>query len=58
MTYSDARTKFEEAKNSGENQATIAIAMGLEMLARAIEKDIKDLDRDLQTIKNKVNSIR
>jgi archaellum component FlaC len=58
MSYFSARTKFEEAANASQNPAITAIAEGLKELAQAIENDINRLERDIHTIKNKVNSIR
>jgi len=58
MSYYSARMKFETAKNSTENAAIADLAEGLAFLAQAIETDINKLERELHTIKNKVNSPR
>jgi hypothetical protein len=58
MTFFSARAKFEGAKNAAQNPAITAIAEGLEELSRALEHEINGIERDLQTIKNRVNSIR
>jgi uncharacterized coiled-coil protein SlyX len=58
MGYSSARQKFESAKASAQDSAIHNLAEGLVDLARAIEDDINKLERQLQTITNRVNSLR
>lgn len=61
-TFYSAREKFELAKNSSRDQATATIAEGLMDLSRAIENELRSVERkleqELHTIKNRVNSIR
>lgn len=57
-TYYAAREKFDYARSAADDQAIAAIAEGLHALSRAVESDINKLERELQTIKNRVNSIR
>ena len=58
MSYSGARDTFERAKSQSEDMGVRLIAEGLQSLARAIESDINKLEREIQTIKNRVNSMR
>lgn len=58
MSFYSARQKFETAKSSSQNQAMDALADGLMDLARAIEQELHDLKREVDTVKSRVNSIR
>lgn len=54
MGYPTARNSFERAKNSSENDAIRSLAEGLVALSRAIEDDIRKLEREVSSIKSRL----
>jgi hypothetical protein len=48
MSYTEARSHFENAKNNTADATLIEIANGLKHLSHAIEEDIRRLERDIQ----------
>jgi hypothetical protein len=48
MSYTEARSHFENAKNTGD-ATLIEIANGLKHLSHAIEEDIRRLEQDIRS---------
>ena len=52
MSYTEARSHFENAKNTTADKTLIEIANGLKHLSHAIEEDIRRLEQDIRTSQN------
>ena len=52
MSYTEARSHFENAKNTTVDKTLIEIANGLKHLSHAIEEDIMRLEQNIRDIKN------
>ena len=52
MSYTEARSHFENAKNTTADKTLIEIANGLKHLSHAIEEDIRRLEQDIRTFQN------
>jgi hypothetical protein len=48
VSYTEARSHFENAKNNTADPAIIEIANGLKHLTHAIEEDIRTLEQDIR----------
>jgi hypothetical protein len=53
MSYTEARSHFENAKNTTAEQTLIEIANGLKHLSHAIEEDIRTLEQDIRSLQNR-----
>jgi hypothetical protein len=51
MSYTEARSHFENAKNTAD-ATLIEIANGLKHLSHAIEEDIRRLEQDIRSFQN------
>ena len=49
MSYTEARSHFENAKNNTADATLIEIANGLKHLSHAIEEDIRRLEQDIRS---------
>ena len=49
MSYTEARSHFENAKNTTADKTLIEIANGLKHLSHAIEEDIRRLEQDIRS---------
>jgi hypothetical protein len=58
MSASYAAAKFRELANESQNDDIRKLAVALAQLAQGISSDISSLERELHTIKNRVNSMR
>lgn len=58
MSCYAAQVKFDEAIEASRDRAMTAIAEGLNLLARGIDSDMNKLERELQAIKSRVNTLR
>ena len=54
MGYVGARSSFESAKSKTNDAAIQDLAEGLRQLARAVEDDIRKLERELSAVKSRV----
>jgi hypothetical protein len=52
MSYTEARSHFENAKNNTADATLIEIANGLKHLSHAIEEDIRRLEHDIRSLQN------
>jgi hypothetical protein len=52
VSYTEARSHFENAKNNTADPAIIEIANGLKHLSHAIEEDIRTLEQDIRDLQN------
>jgi hypothetical protein len=52
VSYTEARSHFENAKNNTADPAIIEIANGLKHLSHAIEEDIRSLEQDIRDFQN------
>lgn len=52
MSYTEARSHFENAKNNTADPTIIEIANGLKHLSHAIEEDIRTLEQGLRHLQN------
>jgi hypothetical protein len=52
MSYTEARSHFENAKNTTADKTLIEIANGLKHLSHAIEEDIRTLQQDIRGLQN------
>jgi hypothetical protein len=52
MSYTEARSHFENAKNNTTDPTIIEIVNGLKHLSHAIEEDIRTLEQDIRTLQN------
>jgi hypothetical protein len=52
MSYTEARSHFENAKNTTADKTLIEIANGLKHLSHAIEEDIRRLEQDYRSLQN------
>ena len=52
VSYTEARSHFENAKNNTADPAIIEIANGLKHLSHAIEEDIRTLEQDIRDLEN------
>jgi hypothetical protein len=53
MSYTEARSHFENAKNTTADKTLIEIANGLKHLSHAIEEDIRTLGQDIRSLQNR-----
>lgn len=53
VSYTEARSHFENAKNNTADPAIIEIANGLKHLSHAIEEDIRTLEQDIRDLQNR-----
>lgn len=56
MSYSEARTHFEKARNNTADQDIIDVLEGLKHLSHAIEEDIRTLGQSVRDIRDTQNS--
>lgn len=54
MGYVGARSDFDSAKSKTNDPAIQDIAEGLRQLARAVEDDIKKLEREIKSIASRI----
>ncbi len=52
MSYTEARSHFENAKNNTADPTLIEIANGLKHLSHALEEDIRAIEQDLRDLQN------
>jgi hypothetical protein len=52
MSYSEARSHFENATNLKADEAVTELANGLKHLSHAIEEDIRTLQEDIRNLQN------
>jgi hypothetical protein len=52
MSYTEARSHFENAKNTTADKTLIEIADGLKHISHAIEEDIRTLEQDIRSLQN------
>jgi hypothetical protein len=52
MSYSDARSHFENATNLKAAEALTELANGLKHLSHAIEEDIRTLEQDIRSLQD------
>ena len=52
MSYTEARSHFENAKNNTNDPTIIEIVNGLKHLSHAIEEDIRTLEQDIRDLQN------
>jgi hypothetical protein len=52
VSYTEARSHFENAKNNTADPAIIEIANGLKHLSHAIEEDIRTLEQDIRDLQS------
>jgi len=52
MSYSEARSHFENAKNTKPEKAMIDLLDGLKHLSHAIEEDIRAVSQDVRDIRD------
>ncbi|HKD59810.1 MAG TPA: hypothetical protein VKB47_05095 [Terracidiphilus sp.] len=55
VEHSQAREKFEFARDTANDEAIVAIAEGLRHLSKALETQIRNIESDVHAIKNRVN---
>ncbi len=53
MSYGSARSLAQSAKNSSPEQAIQQLADAIYALSRAVEHDVKELERQISQIKNR-----
>jgi hypothetical protein len=58
MSASYAAAKFRELAKESENDDIKKLAEALAFLAQGISSDISSMERELNTIKSRVNSMR
>jgi hypothetical protein len=58
VTYTGARNDLESAKVDTDDPAVQQIADALIRLSRAIESDFNKIEREISTIKQKLNNLR
>jgi polyhydroxyalkanoate synthesis regulator phasin len=56
MSYTEARSHFENAKNNTADLTIIEIANGLKHLSHALEEDIRTLEQDVRDLQNHLPS--
>ena len=56
MSYTEARSHFENAKNNTADPTIIEIANGLKHLSHAIEEDIRTLEQDLRHLQQRTGA--
>lgn len=54
MSYSSARASAQTAANLPHDQAIKQLAEAIYALSRAVEKDVKELERGISSIKTKL----
>ena len=52
MSYASARNLAQSAKNSSPEEAIKKLADAVHALSRAVEQDVRDLERQISQIKN------
>ena len=52
MSYTEARSHFENAKNTTADKTLIEIANGLKHLSHALEEDIRTIEQDIRDLQN------
>jgi hypothetical protein len=52
MSYTEARSHFENAKNNTADPTLIEIANGLKHLSHALEEDIRAIEQDIRDLQN------
>jgi uncharacterized membrane protein len=52
MSYSDARSHFENATNLKADEAVTELANGLKHLSHAIEEHMRTLEQDIRSLQN------
>ncbi len=58
MGYATARAKFQNVLSNAPDAPFRELAEGLIQLSRAIEDDLRNLKRELDDVRSKVNSPR
>jgi hypothetical protein len=53
MSYTEARSHFENAKNTTADKTLIEIANGLKHISHAIEEDIRTLEQNIRSLQNR-----
>jgi hypothetical protein len=54
MSYTEARSHFENAKNTTTDPTIIEIANGLKHLSHALEEDIRELEQDIRNLQKRL----
>jgi hypothetical protein len=52
MSYTEARSHFQNVTNLKADAAIIELANGLKHLSHAIEEDIRTLEQDIRSLQN------
>ena len=58
MSYTEARSHFENAKNNTADPTLIEIANGLKHLSHAIEEDLRKLEQNIRNIQESADRFR
>jgi hypothetical protein len=53
MSYTEARSHFENAKNTTADKTLIEIANGLKHISHAIEEDMRTLEQNIRSLQNR-----
>jgi hypothetical protein len=56
MSYSEARSHFESARNNTADKTIVDMLDGLKHLSHAIEEDIRTLEQGIRNIRDVQNS--
>jgi hypothetical protein len=56
MSYSEARSHFEKARNNTPDQSIIDLLEGLKHLSHAIEEDVRTLGQGIRDIRDNQNN--
>ena len=56
MSYSEARSHFEKARNNAADPGVIDMLEGLKHLSHAIEEDIRTLGQGIRDVRDNQNS--
>jgi hypothetical protein len=56
MSYSEARSHFEKARNNTADKGVIDLLEGLKHLSHAIEEDIRTLGQGIRDVRDTQNS--
>jgi hypothetical protein len=56
MSYSEARSHFEKARNNTADQGVVDLLEGLKHLSHAIEEDIRTLGQGVRDVRDTQNS--